>query len=106
MKKYLEVKFQDGTTWRVPTPIISSHRASYYAKKDSGTNSGDEFEKVFIREFRYAENNMDEVIDWAFNSMNWSDIAPHAQQVSSVKSLNYDEEWTNAEHEIVSYSRY
>ncbi len=88
----LIVNFRDGSKWSVPAKVIAENRARYFADSDPETTFGNEVD--------FAMQNDYELTDWAKNNMNWSDVAPHAIRIGD-RPADYDEEWTNAEMEIV-----
>lgn len=98
----IQITFPDGSIWEIPTIVISSHRASYYAKKESGRDTSSlKYEKIYFREVRYTENNSDEIVDWISNNMNWSDISRNAVIIKTPPALNYDEYWSDATFNIL-----
>lgn len=65
----------DGSKWDVPAVLIAENRASYYAKHDTGEESGVEYDRKYAEELDYTLRKGDELMDWAANSMNWSDAS-------------------------------
>ena len=100
LKKYLRVTMPDGSKWDVPAKLIAEKRARYHAKSDTGKESGPEFEKVFAKEVKYALEDEYEIVDWASNNMNWSDVEYVAVNVS-VMEVDFQEGWCNGEKEVV-----
>lgn len=103
MKKYLRVTMPDLSTWDVPAQIIAENRARYYAKRASGEESGAEYEKVHEAELACGLHDDDEILDWAANNMNWSDVEAYAVRLElpAVK-VDYQEGWVNGERQIVT----
>ena len=90
----------DGSKWDVPAEPIAEERARYYAEKDTGKTSGEEFEKAFNELVKDALEDTFEIIDWASNNMNWSDVEDVAENVS-VMDVDFQEGWVNGEKEVV-----
>jgi hypothetical protein len=103
MNKYLRVTMPDGSQWDVSVSEIARDRASYYAEQDTGAKAGDKFAKVFMKEYNYTMKNDDELMDWATNNMNWSDVSAFAQKVEPRKlsAEEFQEGWLNGEKVIV-----
>jgi len=100
--KSLRVTMPDGNKYDVPVDLIALHRAEYYAKHDTGKSSGPEFDKAIKQEFDYAMKNADEIMDWAPNNMNWSDVSEHAKKVAKPLSPeDFQEGWLNGDKEII-----
>ena len=78
---YLRVTMPDGSKWDVPAEKIADHRANYYAKLDSERGIGS-FDDVYQEEKKYALGSSFELIDWASNSMNWSEVAQFAEEAA------------------------
>ena len=102
-EKYLRVTMEDGSKWDVPVKIIAESRARYYAEKETGEKNGEDFEKIFNEEVEYAlDEDFDyDVIDWAGNNMNWSDVKDVAVKVSIMK-VDFQEGWVNGDKEVVT----
>jgi len=99
--KQLRVTFSDGVSYHIPVDVIARSRASYYAEKDTKMKCGEEYDKVFKEEFDFTMSDNSEIIDWAFNNMNWSNVKSCATVTTpDNKRVNYDKEWTNVEHRI------
>lgn len=93
MKKYLRVTMPDGSKWDVPAQIIASNRARYYAKLDSGEESGEPYNTIYALELSADD---DELIDWAANNMNWNDVEGCATRIETPSiAPDYQEGWVN-----------
>ncbi len=95
----------DQSQWDVPAIAIANSRARYYANLDSRGNIGGElYTRIFNEEFAYTMDSDDELIDWASNNMNWSDVCINAQRVITIppKQPDYQDGWVNGDKEIVS----
>jgi len=101
--KYIRVTMPDGTKWDIACYIIANHRARYFAKRDTGKTEGDEYKLALEREFTYTMSSEDELMDWAENSMNWSDVKSEATCVYAPRMV-YEKGWANGEKEIVERS--
>jgi len=101
-QKYLRVTMPDDTLWDIPVNAIADSRAKYYAKNDAETE-GANYQTVYEEELAYTLDSDDELIDWASNNMNWSDVCINAQRVITgpPKQPKYQEWWINGDKEIV-----
>lgn len=76
MKSFTRIAFQGGHIYEVPTAVIAADRTNYYATQDpdrTREQHAAETAMMFASEF--------EVVDWAKNNMNWSDIEKHARMI-------------------------
>jgi hypothetical protein len=95
--KWIYVTF-DREVWRIPANIVAESRAIYYACYVDG------FEKDSEEYKQELQNSYepDELIPWAKNSMNWSDVANVAEfQHKNEQFIDYEKRWTNSEMEVV-----
>lgn len=93
----LIVEFSDGKLFKIPARFIAEDRARYYAKHDTGQTEGEEFEKEFKAEVEFALRESFEIIDWAANNMDWSDVVSEAVLIGQKETPSYEQQWTNAE---------
>ncbi len=99
MTKYLRIVFSNGEAYEIPAMIIASSRATYYAGVDIKNDPKLKFDEVYQKELDYSMSDGGELIDWASNNMNWSDVEAVAEKVLIEDlSLNYQEEWVNCEN--------
>ena len=99
-QKYLVVDL-GGDTFRVPVKIIAESRAAYYAKVDADAGEGT-FEDRYKEELEYSLSDNSELLDWASNNMNWSDLSGYAVKMRKDKRpADLQKEWTNADKEII-----
>lgn len=84
----------DGSEWEVPAEVIAKNRAAYY-----GETEGPEVAEM---EFKRTMKSDDELLDWAPNNMDWSDVAAHAKQVlpPNPPEVDFQEAWLNGPKEI------
>jgi len=99
MSKYLRVTMTDGSEWDVPIDIIAKNAAEYYAEYHN-----DEFDSVdsalqMIIDWWCSDDY--EIIDWAANNMNWSDVKDHAEKVKEVVIDWQVDGWINGNKEII-----
>ena len=93
----LIVEFSDGKLYKIPARFIAERRARYYAELDTGTKTGEEFDKVFEEEVEFALANAFEITDWASNNENWSDVEDVAELFGQWgRDPDYESEWVNA----------
>lgn len=92
--KVLRITMPDGSEWEVPASLIAKHRAGYYEK--------DEDSKAYKNEFKHTMECDHELLDWAPNNMDWSDVAAHAKQVlpPNPPEVDFQEAWLNGPKEI------
>lgn len=98
MKKRLIVTMPDGSRWGVPVDIIARDRAKHYAKEFDG-----DVERSLAEDtVPLFESDDFEIIDWAANNMNWSDVKDHAGRMAhSTPEPDYQEGWVNGDKEVV-----
>lgn len=110
--KVLRVKMSDDTEWDIPAKFIAEARTKYYSVGRGKTYKDGKLvwqessfkpgSKEWEEEFKQSMQD-DELIDWAGNNMNWSDVKDVAVRVPKKDSPNrYEDGWTNAEMRIVS----
>lgn len=90
----------NGSKWDVPAKLIAEARARYYAKVDTGKESGKDFEKVFNEEVENALDDTYLIEDWASNNMDWEDVKDSAINFSEME-VDFQEGWVNGKKEVV-----
>ena len=101
MNKFLRVTFSDGKVYDIPAEVIAKARAEYYAKVDAAR--GENYIKVYNKELKAGLEDDSEITDWAFNNMDWVDVAEHVVQVDQrAGDIDYHNEWANVEHEVIN----
>lgn len=83
----------DRSEWEVPAEIVAKDRATYYAKHDKDT--------TYEGEFEYTMSSNFELLDWAANNMDWSDVSAHAVEVSAHEAVDFQEGWVNGYKEVI-----
>ena len=94
--KYLVMTMPNGEIWQIPAEIIANSRANYYGEKE-----GPEMRK---EEYEYTLNDNLELIDWAANNMNWSEVKEFAKKIKEADPIledAFEECWRNGEREII-----
>lgn len=100
MSNFLYIKFSDNMEYKIPVEILAKFRADYFAIEVDGFTSDSPEWQV---EYKYALREEDELISFAFNNLNWEDVAPHAQFVSHAPIYaDYIKEWSNVNYIIRS----
>lgn len=97
-KRCIYVDMPDCMRYAIPVEIIARNRAASYAKTDYDNDVTKSLREDTLPLF---ESNDDEIIDWAQNNMNWSDVKDHAYIV--LRKTNDDafqDAWVNGDHEI------
>lgn len=97
----IHVTQRDGSVWAVPVMTVARDRAENY--KDEFDNdverSLDEDTLVLF------EDDQAEILDWAANNMNWSDVASVAARAKNPAPLtirDLQEAWINGKKKVVS----
>jgi hypothetical protein len=90
MTKYLIVTMPNLSRWRIPAEHIAKHRATYYADfyKEENTTC----QELYDAEYELAMSNDHELITWASNDMDWSDVVAVAERLDD-EEFDYQEEW-------------
>jgi hypothetical protein len=102
--KFLRITFSDGKMYRIPAEIIAKDRTEYYRGVDEREEPVRWSDEDYKKEFAISMED-DELIDWAFNNMNWEDIKPHAVFLGTKDAIvSYRQEWSSGEvdHEILT----
>ena len=84
--KVIHVTFSNGEIWAIPCSEIADDRASDF--HDRGTAEFDEM-------FQQTMADDAEILDWALNNMNWSELERFAVLTNEPDAVDYDEEWPN-----------
>lgn len=92
--KYIRVKFSDGAIWDVPAVLVAHNKAEYLASEYDADYSEELFDCLGFN---------DEIIDWAFNNMDWEDVKTYALYKGHENNTDYEDEWCNVQHEVVEY---
>lgn len=101
MSKMIRVTMPDGSKWDVRAELVASNRAKYYAEQES---SQEDRIRVFAEEYEYTLDDRSELLDWAANNMNWSDVSSEAVFVSEPPKLSaedFQEGWINGDKEVI-----
>ena len=96
LTRCLVITMPDGD-WAVPVSIIANDRAEYYAP-----DYGDDVARSLAEDTGPLFASDDEAIrEWASNDMNWSDVEPHAREVSwTSSSLDREHFWVNGDYVV------
>jgi len=101
MSKFLRVTFSDGMVYDIPAEFIARARAEYYAESDA--KKGENYTEIYNEELKIGLEDEYEIIDWAFNNMDWIDVQAHAVMVAQEsKFVDYKEEWANVKNEVIT----
>jgi len=93
------ITMPDGSEWAIKVELVARDRATYFTDKEKP--GSDEQVEAFYREFNYTMTHDDEIVDWAVNNMNWSDVEKWAWQIKPAPNINFQEGWVNGPHRIV-----
>ena len=102
--KYLRVRFSNGEEYDIPAEFIARERAEYYVTRDidRGDTKEEDCKKEIQAEIEFALKDDSEIVDWAFNNMDWEDVKEVAQKVEvEPEKINYEREWCNIDHDII-----
>jgi len=87
----------DDSKWDVPAALVAENYASYYGNPNLDPDEAGSIEY----EHRRIMKDHDNLIDWAENNMNWSEVSNAARKVGDAQSVDFEDGWTNGEKEIV-----
>jgi len=99
MERYILVTFSNGDKYRIPGSVIAESRATHYADRDSEEGKS-KWGEIYKEEYDYTLGDDYELVDWAENNMDWSDVESVAELVMS-GDVDFEDEWCNADKEIV-----
>ena len=91
----MSVSMPDGSLWAIPVNVIAMHRAKHYAYKFDGL-SMKSLEEETVPLFESSEF---EIVDWAENNMNWSDISQYARLINT-RDIDFQEGWLSGDKKI------
>lgn len=94
----------DGSRWDVRADLIAANRSAYFAKHDQESEGAD-YAATYSRETEFVMANPVELIDWAANNMNWSDVEAGAKAAPPLPkpAVDFQDGWINGDKEIVEY---
>ncbi len=96
----LRLTFPDQSQWDVPVEVIARHRANAYKAEFD-----DDVERSLLEDTGpLFEESSFEIIDWAANNMNWSDVAPYARLAVPAPVLTdaeKQEAWMNGQKRVL-----
>jgi Zn finger protein HypA/HybF involved in hydrogenase expression len=78
--KALQLTALDGSKWNIPATVIADSYKAHYGP-DEEPDDGD-------------------LIEWAGNDMNWSDVREHAVQVKGADACDMQDSWLEGDFEI------
>lgn len=101
MEKFIRVKMPHGT-FDIPAKIIADERAKYYAQRDNERGE-DTYQHIWQEEFEYTMSDNSELLDWASNNTDWSDVERFAVLVETPELTKPDlnKAWINAERKVI-----
>lgn len=98
--QFFKVTMRDGSVWSIPVEVIARDRAENY--KEEFDN---DVERSLAEDtWPLFESDPYEVVDWAINNMNWSDVENSALRITAPPPLTADdfqEGWMNGDNEVV-----
>lgn len=94
--KSMTVKMPDQSVWSVPVWIIADHRANHY-KHEFGGDLVRSREEDTLPLFEIDEC---EIVDWAANNMNWTDVKSKAVMIRQ-DECDYQEGWITGDKNII-----
>jgi hypothetical protein len=83
--RVIELEALDGSKWYIPAAIVQASWAAHYGETFAENEELDE----------------DELLDWAKNDMNWSDVREHARQVKEADPCDMQESWTEGDMAVI-----
>ncbi len=96
INKHLLVTMPDKSIWSVSVNVVALNRAEYY-KADFFNHIAKSLMEDTIPLF---ESDDFEIIDWAKNNMNWSDVVDHATRIEPSEQIDYNEGWINGDMKV------
>ncbi len=104
MTRYLKAEMPDGF-YHIPANFIAASRAEYLKQRAIDrleAENDKEAESLYNEEFYYTLNDDGELLDWAANNMNWSDVKDIAIRVAvPAHKADWEDAWCNGEHKVV-----
>jgi len=85
---FLQVTMHDGSIWNVPVDLIIDDRTETRGCEREETEE-------------FLKQCPEDLIDWAENNMNWSDVAFAAVAVQLPDVPYYEDSWVNGDKKIV-----
>ena len=102
MTKFIHVTMPDRLVWRVPAQVVADDRARYYAERQQGALN---WVEIYDKEYETTLQDDDELLDWAANNMNWTDVVDQAmlvpQTTQKLTPLEWQEGWVNGPKQII-----
>lgn len=96
--KKILVAMPDGATYSVPVEVVAKHHAKHYAYNFGGNEVKSLLEGTVPL---FADER--EILEWAVDNMNWSDVDFHAVLVKrEANEDDYQDAWVNGNHIIRS----
>jgi hypothetical protein len=89
--KQIQITMPDGSIFGVPAELVAQNRARYYGDKEGYQSR--------IKEYENTLKDNRELLDWAQNNMNWSDVA-HAAILIRPGKVDYQEGWVNGTRRV------
>ncbi len=94
--KHIHIGMPDGFTYAIPVMVIAENKGYCMAKYYDDDFYAAMTEEV-LPEF---ESSKYEIIDWAKNNINWSDVEKHAIRLEKKQEIDYQDVWVNGEMTI------
>lgn len=95
----IKIDMPDGFTYGVPVERIARHRAERYADKEYGGDIGQSLREDTLPLF---DAHKDEIVDWAINNLNWSDVSQYAVVLDKkLQKVDMEGAWVNGEHTLI-----
>lgn len=85
---FLQVTMHDGSVWNVPVELIIDDRT------ETRGCEREETEEFF-------KQCPEDLIDWAENNMNWSDVVASSYLIKRSNGPDYQNSWVNGDKKIV-----
>jgi hypothetical protein len=99
MKKFIKIRFSNGEVYEIPAEVIALERTNYYTTADGVAKDSAEW----FEEYKFSLEDNYELEDWLTNNMNWSDIKDQAVLIKDETDYNYDDEFFEAEIDVVEH---
>lgn len=96
----LHVTMPDGSVWAVPADLVADSRARFYVDTRGDRQPGETWSEAYDRFYGPTLADDADLLEWAANDMNWSDVE-HAARVVTPPAVDYQQGWVNGDTRVV-----
>lgn len=102
MSLVIRTTMPDGSQWDVPLSAVAHAFASHHVSPLFNTVTTSHGIPAYKAEMNFAMNHPKELLEWAKNNTNWSDVAASSYMVKRPETPDYQDGWINGAKEIVN----